>query len=375
MTSEIQVYSKDSLKLNILNDVLNGVVNLSFQLNDGNSEDYASSIHKEGKRVQVYGKFNISESPTGDILTIRPIMIDCSLKILFQTNVSFSGKKISLIRSTTKSVEQEFEITSETSYIELIPQGKKHYAMSIKSRSGTPVAPINSVPSASKRRINTNTKHEEKPNTIIHHESHSSEIEPIALPQDDVPSKNDERFQGFDLGINSSLADERFASFDLNNDTVVSSGVSSKDGFSDIFQEDTLKEDNNPNTTDYDSTSEMSNHDLGRIEQEISVIERQQDKLTTKKQKAIEHLEKIEAEYKKDYESFEKELDEVKSRMKADASIIEHYKDQDVMPIEIIFQEVRLKLEEAEEQIRLFIEAKQRKTMEIEREIKSTKKR
>ena len=114
--------------------------------------------------------------------------------------------------------------------------------------------------------------------------------------------------------------------------------------------------------------------DLQRIEQEISVIERQQGQLSRKKQSAIGHLEKIEVEYQKDYASFEQELEDYKSRLDADASIIEHYKDQDVMPIETVFQEIRFKLEEAEEQIRFFIEAKQRKTMEIENEIKSNKK-
>ena len=66
-------------------------------------------------------------------------------------------------------------------------------------------------------------------------------------------------------------------------------------------------------------------------------------------------------------------MEDYKSRLDADASIIEHYKDQDVMPIEIVFQEIRRKLEEAEEQIQFFIEAKQRKTMEIENEFKSNK--
>ncbi len=113
---------------------------------------------------------------------------------------------------------------------------------------------------------------------------------------------------------------------------------------------------------------------MQRIEKEITVIEKQQSQLSRKKQSAIDHLDKIEAEYKKDYESFERELEDYKSRMDADASIIEQYKDQDVMPIEIILKEVSLKLEEAEEQIRFFIEAKQRKTMEIENEIKSNKK-
>ncbi len=122
------------------------------------------------------------------------------------------------------------------------------------------------------------------------------------------------------------------------------------------------------------SESRQDDMDLQRIEQEISVIERQQGQLSRKKQSAIDHLEKIEAEYQKDYASFEQEMEDYKSRLDADASVIEHYKDQDVMPIEIVFQEIRLKLEEAEEQIRFFIEAKQRKTMEIENEIKSNKK-
>ena len=121
------------------------------------------------------------------------------------------------------------------------------------------------------------------------------------------------------------------------------------------------------------SESRQDDMDLQRIEQEISVIERQQGQLSRKKQSAIDHLEKIEAEYQKDYAAFEQEMEDYKSRLDADASVIEHYKDQDVMPIEIVFQEIRLKLEEAEEQIRFFIEAKQRKTMEIENEIKSNK--
>ena len=62
----------------------------------------------------------------------------------------------------------------------------------------------------------------------------------------------------------------------------------------------------------------------------------------------------IEAEYKKDYAAFEQELEDYKSRLDADTSIIEHYKDQDVLPIEVIFQEIRFKLDEAEEQIRFF---------------------
>lgn len=374
MTSEIQIFSKDLIKLNILQDALGGMVKLSFQLDNGVAEDFATSIHKDGKRVQVYGKFNISEDPTGEVLTIRPIMIDGSLKILFQANASFSGKIASIVRSSTKTIEREYEISSETAYIEFVPQGKQSYLMKVVNGNGVAASTVvPDTPRPSERPSEHTPKPQQKPETKPQPEP-AADFEEVVIPPAHQGSVDD-RFQEFDLGSGFGAQDDRFASFDMDNDAVVSS--TQRD--SQTIPREEIESRRAGVAAPEHPIPQMpieadSDGELRRIEQEISVIERQQGQLSRKKQSAIDHLEKIEAEYKKNYASLEKELDEIKSRMEADASIIEHYKDQDVVPIEVIFQEITLKLEEAEEQIRFFIEAKQRKTMDIENEIKSNKK-
>lgn len=374
MTSEIQVFSKDLIRLNFLQDALGGMVKLSFQLDNGAAEDFATSIHKDGKRVQVYGKFNISEDPAGEVLTIRPVMIDGPLKIMLQANASFSGKKASVVRSSTKAVEREFEISSETAYIEFVPQGKQSYMMKIVNGNGAAApAVVYDAPGQGERPAARMPKPQQELEIRPQPEA-TTDFEESVIPSANQGSMND-RFQEFELNSKFGVQDDRFVSFDMDNDTVVSSP---KKG-SQVAPLGEI-EFRIAGTADSESLIPQalpeadSDDDLRRIEREIAVIERQQGLLSQKKQSAIDHLEKIEAEYKKDYASLEKELDEIKSRMEADASIIEHYKDQNVIPCEVIFQEIKLKLEEAEEQIRFFIEAKQRKTMEIENEIKSNKK-
>lgn len=374
MTSEVQVFAKDKIRLNILQDVLGGMVNVTFQQNNGAPQDYASQIHADGKRVYVFGKFNISEDVNGgDIITVRPIMIDTSLKIVFHANVNFSGKKVSVVRNTTKMVEQEFEISSETLCLELLPQGKKYYLLKVTNGGGIAAAPIQNTASQSHRKPAAKTKPE--PGPIKAPSQPTVRLDEDVSVRESFPA--DDRFEGFDLGSGFGESDSRFEAFDVDPLAVVSDTTPKRD-----FEP---AEEISARTQEPDHGSAAQNviapeplqddRDLHRIEQEISVIERQHGQLSRKKQSAIDHMEKIEAEYQKDYASFEQELEDYKSRLDADASIIEHYKDQDVKTIEVVFQEIRFKLEEAEEQIRLFIEAKQRKTMEIENEIKSNKKK
>lgn len=374
MTSEVQVFAKDKIKLNILQDVLDGLVNIGLQLDNDLMQDYTTQIHNDGKRVHVFGKFNISEDANDrDTVTIRPIMIDVPLKITFRANADFSGKKASVVRNSTKMVEQEFEISSETTAIELIPQGKQFYLMKVSNGGGIAATPIQSATSQPQRKPAANNQPD--PTPISRPTQQSVHFEEVITPVRES-SPVDDRFEGFGLDTGVTDNDNRFDSFDVDPVAVVSD-TSPKTGFQpaeEIAARAHESVDPVPRQDVHTVTQQQDDRDIQRIEQEISVIERQQGQLSRKKQSAIDHLEKIEAEYKKDYATFERELEDYKSRMDADAAIIEHYKDQDVMPIEIILKEVSLKLEEAEDQIRFFIEAKQRKTMEIENEIKSNKK-
>lgn len=374
MTSEVQIFGKDKIKLNILQDILGGMIKVGFQLNNGPVQDYATEIHTDGKRVNVFGKFNISEDANeGDTITIRPIMIDTPLKITFRSNANFSGKKASIVRNATKMVDQEFEISSETMAIELIPQGKQCYLLKVINGAGIAAVPVQNTAPA--RQKNNAPKVNPAPAPKIDHSKPDTQFEEIHPTQ--APSPVDDRFAGFELDTGFGGGDNRFESFDVDPAAVVSNTATPKADF-DPAEEISARTQGSvgraPAQNAVSPEPPEDDRDLHRIEQEISVIERQQGQLSRKKQSAIDHLDKIEAEYKKDYAAFEQELEDYKSRLDADTSIIEHYKDQDVLPIEVIFQEIRFKLDEAEEQIRFFIEAKQQKTMEIENEIKSNKK-
>ena len=373
MNSEIVIAIKDSVKLNILQEVLSNNISLSFQLNNGNDENYSSQIHNEKSRVKVYGKYNISEDPTGEFLTIRPVAPDCKMTIKASVPVGVNGKKISIVRSSTREIEKEFAITPDVSSIEFIPCGKQGYTLRVVYGDSY---------------INQTVLEDANSSSNTQADNTSSHFTDFAVIPEN-PSKEENRFSDYSFTPQNSgsgddrfdttpiqqfgVSDDRFAGFDIGNDSVIS--TTRTEPVNDVPQQPAVAmESNEIESPTRTGVRERTDPELERIEKEISVVERDQSKLSQKKQSAIEHLEKIEAEYKKDYASLEQELEEIKSRMDADASIIEHYKDKDVMPIEILFQEVNLKLEEAESQIRLFIEAKQRKTMEIEGEIKSNKK-
>lgn len=366
----MQVFAKDKIKLNILQEVISGKASIAFQLDNGAPLDYLSKIHEEGKRVTVLGKFNISEDANNmDMLAIRPIMIDSQLKIIINLKGNYTDKKISVIRNTTKASDQEYKINDSLAEIELIPQDKQYYLMKIAA--GVELA---SAMSQHYSQPPVRDSRKSEGHNPIGHSSPDQSPRPLAdgANSNRSLSGTDERFEEFLPQHRTNEGDNRFESFSIDEAPVVIDR--SPRSFNDAPINAEKRDFDFPSREARTLQSSNGEKDLQRIEQEISVIERQQNQLSQKKQSAIDHLEKIEAEYEKDYKSFERELDEYKSRMEADVSIIEHYKDQDVIPVEIIFQEVRQKLDEAEAQIRFFIEARQQKTMEIENEIKSNKK-
>ena len=55
MTSEIELFGRDSVKLNIVKELVSGDINISVSLNGGVYQDYLSQIRREGSRMQVLG--------------------------------------------------------------------------------------------------------------------------------------------------------------------------------------------------------------------------------------------------------------------------------------------------------------------------------
>lgn len=323
---------------------------LSLQLNNEIPKNYAYEIHSENIRMNVYGKFNLSEDPKGEILTIRPIGVGYSLKIIPTfSSAELTGKKISIINGISKALEREIDFTSDISAIEFIPQGKQGYRLVI-----------------------TYMDKEQRP---AHSDLENEKTNPFY--NTDFQSFSEQIGSGTNTGreVNYAFINNRYPGFESRSRDRISQKFRSANNAS---ADDKLGGSQTrvlPNEGGTRSSQISMDSELEEIEREIGKVYQSRDQLSIKKQLAIEHLKKVEEEYKKDYDSMNIELEEIKSRMEADSAILEYYKDQDIAEIEKVFKELNQKLEAAEKQIKLFIEAKQKKTMEIENEIKSNRKK
>ena len=305
MTSEIELFGKDSVKLNILKELVSGDINISMSLNGGVYQDYLSQIHREGSRMQVLGKFNLSEDPNGDVLTIRPIMVSGLLKVTFGfSGQPFSGeKKVSVFRSATKTIERKYDVNDMLTSVEFIPQGNVKYMLRLTY----------------------------------------GDAESEALP--DEPER------------------PAVAAPDLTE---------SPDDF-DVLTSPVAEEPPKPEPPASPAPPAPADPEPATPEEDVTVAEERLKKLSERRKSAKELLTKLEAEYEKDYDEYQRELEEYRQQYNVDQSVIEFYRDNDIQPIEDIMKELSEKLTQAEQQIRLIILGRQKKTMEIETQVKSNK--
>lgn len=114
--------------------------------------------------------------------------------------------------------------------------------------------------------------------------------------------------------------------------------------------------------------------DISNIQRKISELEAKNEQLVNNKKNLISHLEKLQAEYDKDYAVYEADIEEIKSKYTIDDEILKMYADKEITPIEELIARSEKDIRELEEQTKIFIEAKQRKTADIENELKIGKK-
>lgn len=114
--------------------------------------------------------------------------------------------------------------------------------------------------------------------------------------------------------------------------------------------------------------------EVEKLEKQIAELESRSRQLSDSKSSLISHLESLQCEYDKDYSKFQTDIDEIKGRYTIDQSILEFYKDKDLVPIEDLLRQTDDLVQRCEEQIRLFVTAQQNKSDEIEKALKVGKK-
>lgn len=114
--------------------------------------------------------------------------------------------------------------------------------------------------------------------------------------------------------------------------------------------------------------------DICSLQEEINALQAKNEQLVNNKKNLISHLETLQAEYDKDYASYESDIEEIKSKFAIDEEILKMYADKEVTPIEDLIARSENDIREIEEQTRIFIEAQQRRTAGIEKELRIGKK-
>lgn len=121
-------------------------------------------------------------------------------------------------------------------------------------------------------------------------------------------------------------------------------------------------------------SSQRVEEDIIRLEGEIEGLEGKRAQLAEKKTRLIAHLDKLQQEYKKDYAAYVADAEEIKGKYKIDEAVLRMYLVKEVTPIEELLARAEQDIKEMEDQMRIFIKAQQRKTDEIEQELKIGKK-
>ena len=114
--------------------------------------------------------------------------------------------------------------------------------------------------------------------------------------------------------------------------------------------------------------------EVEKLEKQIAELKSRSRQLSDSKSSLLSHFEILQREYDKDYSKFQADIDEIKGRYSVDQSILEFYKDKDLVPIEDLLKQTDELVHRVEEQIRLFVTAQQNKSDEIEKALKVGKK-
>lgn len=128
------------------------------------------------------------------------------------------------------------------------------------------------------------------------------------------------------------------------------------------------------NVQNLQQDNDRTSQEVEKLEKQIAELESHSRQLSDSKSSLISHLEILQREYDKDYSKFQADIDEIKGRYMVDQSILEFYKDKDLVPIEDLLRQTDELVQRVEEQIRLFVTAQQNKTDEIEKALKVGKK-
>ena len=163
-----------------------------------------------------------------------------------------------------------------------------------------------------------------------------------------------------------------FRQEEFANSRTPSSG--SVSGFSVPYVETEGIRERRDNVSRLQQNNDRTAQEVEYLEKKIAELESRSRSLSESKSSLISRLEMLQREYDKDYSKFKSDIDEIKAKYTVDQSILEYYKDRDLVPVEELLSQTEALVRRVEEQIRVFVTAQQSKSDEIEKALKVGKK-
>lgn len=114
--------------------------------------------------------------------------------------------------------------------------------------------------------------------------------------------------------------------------------------------------------------------DIKSVQLKIQSLEGKKNELSNRKEEYKKHLDELQKEYDKDYSGYEDDIEQLRATYNIDKELIMMYENKDVEPVEELMRKAEEAIAKVEEQIRLFVDAKAKKTAEIEEELRIGKK-
>lgn len=130
----------------------------------------------------------------------------------------------------------------------------------------------------------------------------------------------------------------------------------------------------NENAATLEKLNTCLDADIKTVQSKIQILEGQKSELSNRKAEYKVHLDKLQAEYDKDYSGYEADLEDLRSTYSIDKELIMMYENKEIETIEELLRKAEEAIAGVEERIRLFANAKAKKTAEIEEELRIGKK-
>lgn len=308
-----ELYKKDCVKIYLLNEVVNEKTSgIEVYLESDGMERNFLSIRKEGSDTYQFNNFIVTEIPSENCIMFKPNVVGCPAFIMITSDKDI---EIEVIRNGATAVDRCFSMLAGEVKVEFAPENYTKYNLYVTQ-------------------IMTAYGEEEIQSMVSDTQQTLHEV------QDDTKNLLSDI-----TATNTEIENEKKKKEQL---------ISEKESLS--------------------AEHESLALDVKTLSSDIEKLETDKQKLTDDKKSLTEKLDKIKIEYDKDYSVYKDEIEEIKRNYNVDAEILKYYEDKDVNSIEELIDKAKKDIELIEEQIRVFVDAKARKTAEIESELKLGKK-